>query len=118
MVYSKSEAHLTNFTHHVTQGMHIITDGWGAYRNLSTAGYIHTVVIHGQNIVAPDDAETHKQRIKTTWLELKRFIKSRGTNKGQCYLEYVCDYLFRRRHEDIFDSLLNTIRAKYPFARD
>jgi IS1 family transposase len=116
MVYNRSEAHLTNLIRrHVAPGTHIITDGWAAYQNLSAAEYTHSVVIHEQNFVSPNDDQTHTQKIESTWSSLKRFIRSRGTNKGDCYLEYVCEYMFRRRHVDVFEGLLNAIRMKYAF---
>jgi IS1 family transposase len=116
MVYNRNEALLTHLIRtHIRPGTHIMTDGWAAYRNLSTMGYIHSVVVHETNFVSPENNEVHTQRIESTWSSLKRFIRSRGTNKGEYYLEYIAEYLFRRRHETVFDSLLDAIRAKYPF---
>jgi IS1 family transposase len=116
MVYNRSEAHLTHLIrHHVRPGTHIMTDGWAAYRNLSTMGYMHSVVIHESNFVAPEDNNVHTQRIESTWSSMKRFIRSRGSNKGNYYLEYICEYIFRRKHSNVFDGLLNVIRTKYSF---
>lgn len=116
MVYDRSEAHLTHLIRqHVALGTHIITDGWSAYRNLSLLGYSHSVVIHEQNFVSPADDQVHTQTIEATWSSFKRFIRSRGSNKGAFHLEYVCEYLFRRKNTDVFSSLLTTIRQKYTF---
>lgn len=116
VVYNRSEAHLTHLIRqHVALGTHIITDGWTAYANLSSMGYSHSVVVHEENFISPEDNSVHTQRIEATWSSFKRFIRSHGTNKGEHYLEYVCEYLFRRRFPAVFDGLLNVIRQKYPF---
>lgn len=114
MVYDRSEAHLTYLIRkHVALGTHIVTDGWAAYRNLSSMGYTHSVVIHGENFVSPSNPNVHTQTIEATWSSLKRFIRSRGTYKGPHYLEYICEYIFRRKHDDVFAALLETISHKY-----
>ena len=67
MVYDRSEAHLTHLIRqHVAPGTHIITDGWAAYRNLSSCGYLHSVVIHEENFVSPADYQVHTQTIEAT----------------------------------------------------
>ena len=114
MVYDRSEAHLTHLVRkHVAPGTHIITDGWGAYRNLSNIGYLHSVIIHEENFVSPDNNSVHTQTIEATWSSLKRFVRSRGTNKSEFYLEYVCEYIFRRKFSDVFLALLDVIRQQY-----
>lgn len=115
LVYNRSETHLTHLIQeHVAAGTHIMTDGWAAYRNLSSRGYTHSVVVHEDNFVSPVDANVHTQTIESTWSSLKRFIRAHGTNKGEYYLEYVCEYIFRRKFTDVFDALVNVIRTKYP----
>ena len=116
LVYDRSEAHLTSLIRsRVAPGTHIITDGWAAYQNLSSMGYRHSVVIHEENFVSPVDGDVHTQTIESTWCSLKRFIRAHGTHKGGYYLEYICEYIFRRKHVDVFWSLLDAIRQKYPF---
>lgn len=115
LVYDRSELHLTSIIQrHVAPGTHIITDGWAAYRNLSSIGYSHSVVIHEENFVSPIDVTVHTQTIESTWCSLKRFIRAHGTNKGGYYLEYICEYIFRRKNADVFTALLDVIRRKYP----
>ena len=116
LVFNRSEGHLTHLIQqHVRQGTHIITDGWAAYRNLGSMGYIHNVVIHETNFVSPEDVNIHTQLIESTWSSLKRFLRTRGTNKGEYYLEYICEWLFRRKYNNVFDGIINTIRNKYQF---
>jgi hypothetical protein len=75
LVYNRSEGHLCHLIcEHIAEGTHIISDGWAAYANLSTMGYQHSVVIHDENFVSPDDSNIHTQRIESTWSSLKRFI--------------------------------------------
>ena len=115
LVYDRSASHLCHLIReHILPDTHIISDGWAAYTNLSTMGYRHSVVIHDENFVAPDDSDVHTQRIESTWSSLKRFLRSRGGNKGPHYLEYVYEYLFRRKHDDVFVALIDVINAEYP----
>lgn len=98
---------------HVAPGTTIMTDGWAAYSNLSSLGYNHKLVIHDENFVSPEDCDVHTQRIESTWSSLKRFLRSRGGNKGDHYLEYICEYVFRRKYPNVFDQILSVIRSKY-----
>lgn len=116
VVYDRSEQHLTYLIRqHVTIGTRIITDGWAAYRNLERHGYAHSVVVHEHNFVAPEDDTVHTQKIESTWCSFKRFIRNHGTNKGEHYVEYIYEWIFRRIHLNVFDQLLRTIRGKYQF---
>jgi hypothetical protein len=116
VVYNRSEPHLLHLIRqHVLPGTRIITDGWGAYRNLASFGYIHDVVIHEQNFVSPQEPTVHTQRIESTWCSFKRFIRGHGTNKGGYYLEYICEYVFRRKFVDVFAAALNVIREIHRF---
>lgn len=117
LVYDRSAAHLI---HHIRQriapGTHIVTDGWPAYARLSDHGYQHNVVIHEENFIAPSDRYVHTQTIESTWCSLKRFLRSRGSHKGPHLLEYLCEYMFRRKFPSTFEALLNTIRQNYDFS--
>lgn len=116
LVYDRSAQHLTHLIRqHVALGTHIVTDGWAAYANLSQMGYTHSVVNHSENFVTPEDEHTHTQTIEATWSSLKRFIRARGGNKGDYYLEYICEYVFRRKFPNTFDSLIDMIRQLYSF---
>ena len=116
-VHNRSGDHLKHLIReHIAQGTHIMSDGWGGYVGLSEMGYDHSVVIHDDNFVSPDNSNVHTQRIEATWSSLKRFIRARGTNKGAYYLEYVCEWIFRRKFEDVFAALLTVIRMKHAFA--
>src|SRR6218665_2664958 len=63
---------------HLLPGTHIISDGWRSYSNLETLAngiYMHSVVIHERNFVAPDDDMVHTQNIENTWMRAKRKLK-------------------------------------------
>ena len=114
VVYNRCEAHLTHLIQqHVAPGTTIMTDGWAAYANLGTMGYSHQVVIHDENFVLPTDRNVHTQTIEATWCSLKRFIRARGTHKGSHLLEYICEWMFRRKFSAVYDALLDVIRQKY-----
>ena len=88
IVYNRSGPHLKHLIQqHVVSGTHIITDGWSGYTELSDLGYQHSVVIHKDNFVSPDDSQIHTQGIESTWGSLKRIIRARGTNKGEFFAE-------------------------------
>ena len=117
MVYNRSGDHLKfHIRQHVAQGTHIITDGWAGYNGLSEIGYQHSVVTHEKNFVWPLVPNIHTQRIEATWSSMKRFLRARGTNKGEFILEYICEYVFRRKFDDVFGSMLNFIREKHNFS--
>ena len=119
VVYNRSAPLLIHIIKlHVAPGTHIITDGWAAYSELSNHGYTHSIVIHEENFVAPEDPEIHTQLIESTWCSLKRFLRMRGTHKGQYVLEYICEWIFRRANSDVFESMLSVIRRKYLFHDD
>jgi hypothetical protein len=116
VVYNRSENHLVHIIQsHVYPGTHIITDGWAAYRNLEKFGYKHSVVVHETNFVSPENTIINTQKIESTWCSLKRFIRSRGTHKGDYYVDYIYEWIFRRIHPDVFESLLHVIRSEYNF---
>jgi hypothetical protein len=116
LVYDRSETHLTHWIRrHIAPETHIITDGWAAYRNLSSMGYTHSTIIHENNFVSPENAEVHTQTIEATWGSLKKFIRAHGTNKSTHYIEYICEYVFRRKFSNVFESLIGTIKQKYLF---
>jgi hypothetical protein len=116
LVYNRSGPHLKHLIRqHVEEGTHIITDGWAGYSGLSELGYRHSVIIHEENFVEPNNNEIHTQLIESTWGSLKRFIQSHGTNMDKFFAEYICEYVFRRLYDDVFDALLDVIRRKYVF---
>jgi hypothetical protein len=90
VVYNRCEVHLLHIIkQHVLPGTHIITDAWPAYRNMSKHGYEHSVVIHKDDFISPADPRVHTQKIESTWCSLKRFLRSRGTNRCPHLVDYI-----------------------------
>lgn len=99
----------------ILSGSTIISDGWAAYTTLSLLGYDHKVINHAENFVDLEDAEIHTQRIENFWMHLKRFLRSKGTNRSPHNWEYVCEYMFRKLFPDAFNGLITIMAARYPY---
>lgn len=93
---------------------HVITDGWGGYQDLGSLGFRHSVVNHSHNFVNPQDPSIHTQGIENVWRCLRRFLRSKGTNICRHLDEYLKEFLFRKLHCDMFESILSTIQDKFP----
>ena len=53
-------------------GTHIISYGWRAYRNLEQLGggiYVHSVIVHEQNFVDPNDKSVHTQTERRKFMD-------------------------------------------------
>lgn len=101
----------------IAPGTCIISDGWASYAGLDQLdgyGYIHRVINHSKNFVDPEDSDVNTQRIENLWMLLKRFLRSRGTNKAGFNWEYVCEFLFRKLYVDTYAKFIETISRKYP----
>ena len=94
----------------------IMSDGWRAYRNLQEVGFRHDVVVHERNFVSPDDEEVHTQSVESLWSNLKRFLRTKGTNRSPHNWEYVCEFVYRRLNQNWFESLLEHIKLQYPLS--
>ena len=60
---------------HVAPGTTIYSDGWAAYRQLSTRGYQHGVVIHEENFVDPITG-VHINGVEAYWSRAKQKLKA------------------------------------------
>ena len=60
----------------IRPGTRVISDGWAAYNDLHTFGgggvYVHDVVVHAHNFVAPGDDDIHTQSIESLWKTSKK----------------------------------------------
>jgi ISXO2-like transposase domain len=98
----------------IEPGTIIISDGWPSYGGIKDLGYGHQVINHSKNFVDPNDPSINTQRIENFWMHLKRFLKSKGTNRAPHNWEYVCEFIFRRIFSDTFTAMIHTIAQKYP----
>lgn len=97
----------------IAPGSIVNTDGWPAYRNIGNDGFIHRVVVHDQNFVAPDG--THTQRIEAVWGACKRFYRPVTNKKRPMVFSYLAMYIFRRNHpKNSFSETLAEIARMYP----
>jgi hypothetical protein len=114
-VSDRSEATLTEIIQRrIRTGTRIISDGWAAYANLNRLGYLHSVVNHSENFVDPDDASANTQKVENFWMLLKRFLRAKGTHRGEHNWEYICEFLFRKQFHNTLEALLDAIRLRYP----
>src|SRR6218665_1168720 len=83
---------------HLLPGTHIISDGWRSYSNLETlAGgiYMHSVVIHERNFVAPADDMLHSQNMENTWMRAKRKLKRQVGTSRALFHTYLDEFMWR-----------------------
>jgi transposase-like protein len=105
---------------YVHEGSHIITDGFASYENISVSGvYAHSVVIHNENFINPNDAAIHTQNIENLWGRLKSgFKRMRGTRK--CLLRsYLADFMWTINFVGSrckMSCLFYCVSKKYPVA--
>ncbi|KAK6985442.1 hypothetical protein BgiMline_015019 [Biomphalaria glabrata] len=80
-VPDRTAATLTQaITQHILPGTHIVSDGWAAYANIANINngvYGHSIVIHQDNFVEPNDSDTHT--LKTS-RQLRRAQRQRYTH--------------------------------------
>lgn len=94
----------------VEENSEVITDGFGAYKALPYAGFIHYSVDHNKEFVR---GKIHTQTIEGFWSFIKR--KLRGTYyrpSATHLLLYLQEYVFRYNHRELspqekFSSLLS-----------
>ena len=77
---------------------------------MNRLGFEHRVVIHEENFVDPDHPETHTQSIEANWSVIKRMLRKKGQNIQTHVIEYLCEILFRRKHVNVYESLIAQIR--------
>ena len=78
---------------YICEGSVIISDGWAAYRTLSSEGYTQKVINHSENFVDPDDPCIHTQTVERLWRNLKEWAKRPGM-KTSYFEQYFGRYLF------------------------
>jgi hypothetical protein len=94
---------------HIDTRARIISDDWGAYRKLSEHGFRHDIVKHCDNFVDPDDKTKHTQNIENTWKLLRSFINKKGTYSRKYIIDYIKEFVYRKRCVDVFECMLSDI---------
>lgn len=106
---------------HIIPGSEIWSDGWAAYRNLSSLGFVHKVVNHNEEFVAEDGTCTNA--VEGYWARLKKYCRQIDVLKSSMIEEHIDEFLWRqefcsgpphRNGRRVFHKLLEHIREKYP----
>ena len=91
----------------IRPGSIIMSDCWKSYDCLEANGYRHYNVNHSENFVNPDDSNIHTQNIENRWNWMKKFIKKKGTNIQKHLEDYVLEYLYKRKFQNVaFDQFI------------
>ena len=75
-------------------GTTVMTDCWGAYRDLGSQGYTHRTVNHSINFVDPVSG-AHTNTIEAMWRSVKVFFGQ--YNRGEDYDFHLAHYMFAAR---------------------
>ena len=100
----------------VETGSTIMTDLWKGYNGLEEEGFRHFCVNHSLNFVNPLNLDVHTQKIEGFWGVLKRWLKKKGCNRKKHLDEYFFEFLYRKKNENIFKSLIVDISNMYSTA--
>jgi transposase-like protein len=73
----------------IEPGTTVISDYWGAYRDLDSLGYTHCTVNHSIHFVNPDTGD-HTNTIESTWRSIKVFLGQ--YNRGEDYHYHLAHY--------------------------
>ena len=97
----------------VLPGTTIITDAWGGYNGLESAGFQHRVVCHKHNFVNPEDL-AHTQRIESLWRWVrKRALPATGTTPARIDY-YLSSFSYRRAiRGDVMTFLKDLFTVRY-----
>lgn len=111
ILHKVDEATLTKFIEmNVSEDTKVYTDGYGGYRGLHYAGFIHDSVDHNREFVK---GEVHTQTIEGFWSFLKRKLRGVYYRPSAAHLsKYLREYVFRYNHRGLsaerrFSSLLS-----------
>jgi hypothetical protein len=78
----------------IEQGTTVISDCWGAYRDIGSQGYKHRTVNHSINFVDPLTG-AHTNTIQSTLHRVKVFLGP--YNRGVDYHYHLAHYMFELR---------------------
>ena len=106
------EALMPIITGKVLEGSTIHSDGWGAYDGLILNGYDHYRVFHSNNEFAR--GKCHINGIESFWSYAKRRLAKFNGCAGHKFFLHLkeSEYRFNNRNENIYSSLLKSIRSK------
>jgi transposase-like protein len=107
-------------TQSILPGTTIMSDQWQAYNGIAAAagmGFTHETVNHSVNFVDPNTG-ANTQRIERSWKAAKERNKRHNGTHRHMLDSYLCEYMWRnrvkRRHADLFDTIVNDIVTFWP----
>lgn len=104
-------------TAHVLPGSVIVTDGWAAYRNVSTINngvYDHQVVVHGDNFVDPVHSDINTQTIEGLWMHAKRKLRNQLGSSRNLFPRYLAEFQWRHSHKThVYGQYLKLLSDNY-----
>ena len=80
----------------IEPGTTVVSDCWGAYRNLELQGFTHRTVNHSIHFVDPDTG-AHMKTIESTWRAVEVFLGQ--YNRGEDYEYHLAQYMFMARYK-------------------
>ena len=78
-------------------GTIIVSDGWAAYRNFTTLGFRHEVVIHENYFVDPLTG-VHTNNVESYWQRCKKKFKRMYGTSRSLLSSHVDDFLWLERY--------------------
>ncbi|GFN96832.1 hypothetical protein PoB_002333800 [Plakobranchus ocellatus] len=104
--------------HHILPSYHIICDDWPPYANIDQIGggiHLHSVIVHQQHFVDPDDPDIHTKNIKNIWICTKRKLRRQFGTFLDLFSSYLHEFLLciRFREEGMFLAMLRIIADNY-----
>jgi len=97
----------------IEPGTTVISDCWGAYRNLDTRGYTHRTVNHSIGFVNHEN-DAHTNTIESTWRHVKAYLNP--YNRKGNYIYHLAHYMFAARCRaegvDQFTKFLHLVATK------
>ena len=74
----------------------------------------HSVVVHQENFVDPNDSETHTQNIENKWHHVKNKLKRMKGTPEELFPFYLAEFMWRSYFEPkYFVNLIVTITEQY-----
>ena len=98
----------------IEPGTMVISDGWAAYRDLESQGFMHCTVNHAINFIDPD-TRAHTNTIESTWRAVKVFLGQ--YNRGEDYECHLTQYMFVARckaFHRFYSSLTSSLTPTWP----
>ena len=103
-------------TSSIRPGSTIVTDCWRGYLNIESIpnmSYTHLTVNHQQNFVDPTTG-AHTNTVEGMWSMAKQRAKRRNGLHKSFVDSYLCEFMYRRRHSNVFSSILQDIATLHP----